>query len=65
MAAVAETKEKVAALGDKYKYGFITDIEMERAPKWPHRRHGAFHFSQEGRAGMDAGMAAFRLSPLA
>jgi Fe-S cluster assembly protein SufB len=33
MAAVAETKEKVAALGDKYKYGFVTDIEMERAPK--------------------------------
>jgi Fe-S cluster assembly protein SufB len=32
MAAV-ETREKVAALGEKYKYGFITDIEMERAPK--------------------------------
>jgi Fe-S cluster assembly protein SufB len=33
MAAVTETKEKVAALGEKYKYGFVTDIEMERAPK--------------------------------
>jgi len=32
MAAV-ETREKVAALGEKYKYGFVTDIEMERAPK--------------------------------
>jgi len=32
MAAV-ETREKVAALGQKYKYGFVTDIEMERAPK--------------------------------
>ncbi|HWY62548.1 MAG TPA: Fe-S cluster assembly protein SufB [Rhizomicrobium sp.] len=28
-----ETKDTVAALGEKYKYGFITDIEMERAPK--------------------------------
>ncbi len=32
MAAV-ETREKVAALGEKYKYGFTTDIEMERAPR--------------------------------
>jgi Fe-S cluster assembly protein SufB len=32
MAAV-ETRAKVTALGEKYKYGFVTDIEMERAPK--------------------------------
>src|SRR5436853_5674155 len=32
MAAV-ETREQVAALGEKYKYGFVTDIEMEVAPK--------------------------------
>jgi Fe-S cluster assembly protein SufB len=32
MAAI-ETREKVSALADKYKYGFVTDIEMERAPK--------------------------------
>src|ERR1700751_2779119 len=32
MAAI-ETREKVSALGEKYKYGFVTDIEMERAPK--------------------------------
>ncbi len=32
MADIA-TREKVAALGEKYKYGFVTDIEMERAPK--------------------------------
>ncbi|MBI1329543.1 MAG: Fe-S cluster assembly protein SufB [Alphaproteobacteria bacterium] len=32
MAAI-ETREKVAALGEKYKYGFVTDIEMERAPR--------------------------------
>ena len=31
--AARETKEQVAALGEKYKYGFVTDIEMERAPK--------------------------------
>ena len=31
--AASETKDTVAALGEKYKYGFITDIEMERAPK--------------------------------
>src|SRR5690348_17353095 len=33
MAAVTETKEQVAALGEKYKYGFVTDIETERAAK--------------------------------
>ena len=33
MAAVETTKDQVAALGEKYKYGFVTDIEMERAPK--------------------------------
>jgi Fe-S cluster assembly protein SufB len=31
--AVLKTKQQVAELGDKYKYGFVTDIEMERAPK--------------------------------
>ena len=25
--------EQVAEIGEKYKYGFVTDIEMERAPK--------------------------------
>jgi Fe-S cluster assembly protein SufB len=28
-----ETRQQVAAIGDKYKYGFVTDIEMERAPR--------------------------------
>jgi Fe-S cluster assembly protein SufB len=32
MAAI-ETREKVAELGEKYKYGFVTDIEMEKAKK--------------------------------
>ena len=31
--AAIETKDQVAALGEKYKHGFVTDIEMERAPK--------------------------------
>ena len=31
--AAIETKETVAALGEKYKYGFVTDIEMTRAPR--------------------------------
>ena len=31
--AALDTKQQVAALGEKYKYGFVTDIEMERAPK--------------------------------
>ena len=33
MSVAAETKDQVAAIGEKYKYGFVTDIEMERAPK--------------------------------
>ena len=31
--AAADTKNTVAAIGEKYKYGFVTDIEMEKAPK--------------------------------
>jgi Fe-S cluster assembly protein SufB len=34
MAGVAETVEQVKSVaGDKYKYGFVTDIEAETAPK--------------------------------
>ena len=34
MASTAETAEKVHSLaGEKYKYGFVTDIEMDIAPK--------------------------------
>src|SRR5512134_3143940 len=32
MAVTTETREQVKAL-DKYKHGFVTDIEMETAPK--------------------------------
>jgi Fe-S cluster assembly protein SufB len=31
--AQLETKAQVAEIGDKYKYGFVTDIEMDMAPK--------------------------------
>ncbi|MEI9885247.1 MAG: Fe-S cluster assembly protein SufB [Rhizomicrobium sp.] len=33
MSVAHETKKQVAEIGEKYKYGFVTDIEMERAPK--------------------------------
>ena len=34
MVANAETTARVAEMGnDRYKYGFVTDIEMETAPK--------------------------------
>ena len=33
MAAIAETLEKVGSLAERYKYGFVTEIEMETAPK--------------------------------
>jgi len=33
MSVAPDTKKQVAEIGEKYKYGFVTDIEMERAPK--------------------------------
>src|SRR5688500_13973464 len=33
MAAINDTRTRVAEIGEKYKYGFVTDIEMDRAPK--------------------------------
>jgi Fe-S cluster assembly protein SufB len=33
MSAIRETADQVAILGEKYKYGFVTDIEMEVTPK--------------------------------
>jgi len=33
MSAGSDTKDQVAALGEKYKYGFVTDIATDRAPK--------------------------------
>ncbi len=33
MSAIEQTRTQVEALGEKYKYGFVTDIEMELAPR--------------------------------
>ena len=33
MAATAETVEQVKSIGDKYKFGFVTDIDLDYAPK--------------------------------
>ncbi len=33
MAATAQTAQQVQEMSEKYKYGFVTDIEMETAPK--------------------------------
>ncbi len=33
MAANVETVDQVRSLGDQYKYGFVTDIEVDMAPK--------------------------------
>ncbi|MBL25395.1 MAG: Fe-S cluster assembly protein SufB [Rhodospirillaceae bacterium] len=33
MSATVETVEQVKALGDKYEFGFVTDIDLEKAPK--------------------------------
>ena len=33
MAADTQTVEQVQALGDQYKYGFVTDIDVDLAPK--------------------------------
>jgi Fe-S cluster assembly protein SufB len=33
MAANVETVEQVRSLGDQYKYGFVTDIDVDMAPK--------------------------------
>ena len=33
MAASGETAARVEEIGERYKYGFVTDIEMETAPK--------------------------------
>ena len=66
MPAVQETVDQVRRIDvDQYKYGFVTDIESEKAPKGLSRRHRPLHLGQEERAGMDAGLAAGSLSALA
>ena len=66
MPAVQETVDQVRRIDvDQYKYGFVTDIESDKAPKGLSEDHGAFHLGQEERARMDAQLAAGRLSALA
>ncbi len=66
MAAVQQTIDTVKALEvDKYVHGFVTEIETEFAAQGPGRRHRALHLRQEGRAGVDAGVAAGGVRPLA
>ena len=64
MAAVKETVDAVAAL-EKYEHGFVTDIETGVRAQGPERRHRPLHLGQEGRAGVDAGLAAGGLRALA
>jgi hypothetical protein len=60
MAAVQKTIDAVAAL-EKYEHGFTSEIETEYRAQGAERRHRALHLREEGRAGMDAGMASGRL----
>ena len=66
MAAVQETIEQVKKIDvDQYKYGFETEIEIGEGAEGPQRRHRALHLGEEGRARLDARVAARGLPPLA
>ncbi len=61
-----ETIEQVKKIDvDQYKYGFETASRAIKAPKGLDGGHRALHLGQEGRAGLDAGLAARELSALA
>ena len=48
MPAVQETVEQVRRIDvDQYKYGFVTDIESEKAPKGLSEDTVPFHFGQK------------------
>ena len=65
MAAVQETIDQVRRIDvDQYKYGFETAIEVIKAPKGLNEDIVRFISAEEGRAGVDAGVAARRLPPL-
>ena len=50
MPAVQETVARVRSIDvDQYKYGFVTDIESDRA-EGPVRGHRPLHLGEEGRA---------------
>ncbi|MDE2462729.1 MAG: Fe-S cluster assembly protein SufB [Alphaproteobacteria bacterium] len=48
MSAIEQTRTQVQALADKYKYGFVTDIEMERAPRGLNEETVAFISAKKG-----------------
>jgi Fe-S cluster assembly protein SufB len=48
MSAIEQTRTQVEALGEKYKYGFVTDIEMERAPRGLSEETVAFISAKKG-----------------
>ena len=59
MPAVQETVDRVRQIDvDQYKYGFVTDVESEKAPKGLSEDTVRFHLGEEERAGVDAGVAA-------
>jgi len=43
MAATIETIETLEEATGKYKYGFVTDIESDKAPKGSERRYHSVH----------------------
>ena len=47
MVAEVETIEKVSALAEKYKYGFVTDIEIRVCAKRAERRYCPLYLRQE------------------
>jgi hypothetical protein len=58
MPAVQETVEQVRRIDvDQYKYGFVTDIESEKAPKGLSKTLSV-SFRPRKRAAMDVGLAA-------
>ncbi len=66
MAAVQETIDRVKAIDvDQYKYGFETDRRHGKGSEGPERGCHPLHLGQEGRAGVDAGLASRRVQALA
>jgi Fe-S cluster assembly protein SufB len=66
MPAVQETIDQVRQIDvDQYKYGFETVIEKRHRAEGSERGHHPDDLGQEGRAGMDARVAAGRLQALA
>ncbi len=58
MAAVQETIDQVRQIDvDQYKYGFETEIEVDKAPKGLSEEVHPVHFRQEAGAGVAAPMA--------